>query len=145
MTGMSIWKVAAKSNRNPLVLVTGRDKKIRYRYIQTDAEERYIKNGQRLVFQTLNEINKKAGLWRGSYNSDNPIDKQLLPIHSDDDYSISQLIKSKNTEFYTLLWSHIKILRIYIIGIKLKKVLMEINCLPSTPNKKTITGEQPNS
>lgn len=97
----SIWKVDAKGTQKPVSIISGRDKKIRYRYIQTDNEERSIKAGQRLVFQTLNEANKKAGLWIGSYDSDNSIDKQLLPIHADDDHSIGQLIKSKNTEFYT--------------------------------------------
>ena len=38
------------------------------RQVQTDTEEKFIKNGQQLVFQTLNEISKKAGLWRGVYN-----------------------------------------------------------------------------
>lgn len=97
----SIWKVFVTSNKNPVSIVSGRDKKVRYRYIQTDAEERHIKPGQQLIFQTLNETNKKAGLWVGTYNPGNAIDKQLLPIHSDDDHSISQLIKSTNSDYYT--------------------------------------------
>lgn len=98
-----IWKVDMKSGVSPLNIIGGRDKKIRYRYVQTDNEERYIKPGQQLVFQTLNEANKKAGLWRGLYSGDNSISRQLLPIHSDDEHSISQVIKSKNTEYYVFM------------------------------------------
>jgi dipeptidyl aminopeptidase/acylaminoacyl peptidase len=104
----SIWKVPVKPGKNPFSIVSGRDKKIRYRYVQTDREERYIKPGQRVVFQTLNEGNKKAGLWISSYNPDNSIDKLLLPIHSDDDHSIGQLNKADNSEYYTFLMESYK-------------------------------------
>jgi len=98
-----VWKVDAKSSQVPISIVGGREKKIQYRYIQTDIEERYVKQGQGLVFQTLNEINKKAGLWRGLYSGDNSISKQLLPIHSDDEYSISQVAKSKNADYFIFI------------------------------------------
>lgn len=95
-----VWKVDATGNQSPVNIIGSRDKKIQYRYVQTDVEERYIKNLQHLVFQTFNEVNKKAGLWRGTYTGDNTISKQLLPINTDDNYSISQLIKAKNTNAY---------------------------------------------
>ena len=98
-----VWKADVMASQNPVNIIGGRDKKTRYRYIQTDPEERYIKQGQQLVFQTLNEVNKKAGLWRGLYSGDNSINKQLLPIHFDDDNSISQVIKSKNTDYYVFM------------------------------------------
>ncbi|MBK7678255.1 MAG: prolyl oligopeptidase family serine peptidase [Chitinophagaceae bacterium] len=95
-----VWKIDPASNQTPLNIIGGRDKKIQYRYIQADADEKYIKKGQQLVFQTLNEVNKKAGVWRGLYSGDNSINKQLLPIHSDDSYSFAQVIKSKNSDDY---------------------------------------------
>ncbi len=95
-----VWKVDAKSIQNPVNIFGSRDKKVQYRYVQTDADERVIKSGQQLVFQTFNELNKKAGIWWGLNSGDNSISKQLLPIHSDDAYSISQVIKSKNANAY---------------------------------------------
>jgi len=103
-----IWKVDVNSKQTPISIIAGRDKKIRYRYVSTDREERYIKPGQKLVFQTLNEVNKKAGLWIGTYTGDNSISKSLLPIHSDDNYSINQLAKAKNDEYYTFMMESYK-------------------------------------
>jgi len=103
-----IWKVDVNAKQAPINIVAGRDKKIRYRYVATDREERYIKPGQKLVFQTLNEVNKKAGLWKGTYTGDNSISKSLLPIHSDDNYSINQLAKAKNDEYYTFMMESYK-------------------------------------
>ncbi len=102
------WKVDPRSNQSPVNIIGSRDKKIQYRYIQTDAEERYLKDGQQLVFQTFSELNKKAGLWRGVYSGDNSISKQLLPIHSDDAYNISQLVKSKNADAYVFAMESFK-------------------------------------
>ncbi|HQW45393.1 MAG TPA: prolyl oligopeptidase family serine peptidase, partial [Chitinophagaceae bacterium] len=98
-----VWKIDPTSNRTPVTIIGGRDKKIQYKYVQTDTEEKFIKNGQQLVFQTLNEISKKAGLWRGVYNGDNSISKQLMPILSDDSYSISQLVKSKTSDTFIFI------------------------------------------
>ena len=98
-----VWKVDIKTGQPPLNIIVGRDKKIRYRYVQTDPDEKYIKSDQRLVFQTFNEVNKKAGLWIGTYKGDNSIGRMLLPIHADDDHSISQLVKSKNAEYYVFM------------------------------------------
>lgn len=102
------WKVDAKSNQTPVNIIGSRDTKIQYRYVQTDADERDIKNGQQLVFQTFNETNKKAGLWQGSYNGDNSFSKKLLPIHSDDACSFSQVIKSKNADAYVFVMESFK-------------------------------------
>ncbi len=89
------WKVSMKADRAPIHFIGGRDKKLRYRYIQTDPEERYLKLGQRLVFQTFNQDSKKAGLWQGVYKDDHSFKKLLIPIHFDDAYSISQVVKAR--------------------------------------------------
>jgi dipeptidyl aminopeptidase/acylaminoacyl peptidase len=102
------WKVDANSNQSPVNIIGSSYEKIQYRYIQTDPDERYIKNSQQLVFQSINEINKKAGLWRGLYSGDNSISKQLLPIHSDDAYSFSQLVKSRNADAYVFAMESFK-------------------------------------
>ncbi|MEO7984346.1 MAG: prolyl oligopeptidase family serine peptidase, partial [Bacteroidota bacterium] len=94
------WKVDPKANNAPVNFVGDRDKKIRYRYVQTDPDEKFIKKGQGVAFLTLNEINKRAGLWQASYNNENSVNGRLIPIHADDTYSISQIVKSKNTDYY---------------------------------------------
>jgi dienelactone hydrolase len=95
-----IWKVDPSSGTVPVNIIGGRDKRIKYRYIPVEAEEKFIVKGQRLVFQTLNEINKKAGLWQVRYNDDNAVSKELIPIHSDDGCSIGQVLKSKNSDYF---------------------------------------------
>ncbi|MGQ0738786.1 MAG: alpha/beta hydrolase family protein [Bacteroidota bacterium] len=95
-----IWKVGVATGKDPVNLIGRRDKKYRYRYIQTDAEERFIRTGQPMVFLTFDESNKQAGLWRGKYEGDNAISKNLLPLHSDDGHLTGQLLKSKNAENY---------------------------------------------
>lgn len=98
-----IWKVDVSAKQVPVNILAGRDKKIRYRYIATDREERSVKPGQKVVFQTFNEINKKAGLWIGAYSADNSLGNSLLPIHSDDNFSIGQVAKAKDADYYTFL------------------------------------------
>jgi dipeptidyl aminopeptidase/acylaminoacyl peptidase len=95
-----VWKVDVNGKQNPVNFIGGRDKKIEYRYVQTDAEEKFIKKGQHLAFLTFSEINKKAGLWQGLYTGENTMNTVLLPVHSDDGHYISQVVKSKNTNSY---------------------------------------------
>lgn len=95
-----IWKVHPTTSKDPVYLIGQRDKKYRYRYIQTDNEERVIKPGQNMLFSSFDEKTKHAGLWKGKYDDDNSIGKNLLPLHSDDGHLISQVMKAKNTENY---------------------------------------------
>jgi dipeptidyl aminopeptidase/acylaminoacyl peptidase len=98
-----IWQVPVESNQAPVYLVGDREKKIRYRYISTDPDERYIKKGQVMVFQTLQDQNKKAGLWKANYNGPASLRTALLPIHADDEHSISAVLKARNADYYTFL------------------------------------------
>ncbi|MBM3416370.1 MAG: S9 family peptidase [Bacteroidetes bacterium] len=95
-----IWKVHPVTNKDPVYIIGERGKRLRYRYIQTDPEEKFIRDGQQLIFSSFNELNKHAGLWRAKYRNNEGIHKELLPLHSDDGYLISQLMKSRNSENY---------------------------------------------
>lgn len=95
-----IWKVNPAAGDDPINIIGQRDKKTRYRYIQTDPEERYIKPGQRMIFSSFNENNKYAGLWKGSYSGNASLNNALLPLHSDDGHMIGQLVKAKQAESY---------------------------------------------
>jgi dipeptidyl aminopeptidase/acylaminoacyl peptidase len=95
-----VWKVKSNTGLNPVSFVGARDRKMQYRYAQVEEEERFIKKGQSLIFRTFNEINKKAGLWRGVYLDDIATFKLLKPIHIDGDYSIGQIMKAKKSDYY---------------------------------------------
>ena len=95
-----IWKVHPHTAKEPVYLLGKRDKKYRYRYLQTDAEERVIKPGQFMLFSTFNENTKHAGLWRGIYSADGNLEKTLLPLHSDDAHLMGPVSKARQSEDY---------------------------------------------
>ena len=59
-----IWKLDPKGKAKPenLTYGAGRKNQIRYRFIETDPESRFIQSGQQLLFRTFNEKNKNSGL-----------------------------------------------------------------------------------
>lgn len=95
-----IWKIHPATSKDPVYIIGQRDKKNQYRYIQTDPEERTIKPGQQMLFNSFNVATKLEGLWKGKYQEDVPIGSSLLPLHSDDGHYITQVIKAKNAEHY---------------------------------------------
>jgi dipeptidyl aminopeptidase/acylaminoacyl peptidase len=96
-----IWKVHPNTSNDPVYIAGHRDKKIRYRYWQTDPEEKFIRPGQQLILSSFNEVNKQAGLWRARYEDDKEvIHNKLMPLHSDDGHLISQVMKSKDSDNY---------------------------------------------
>lgn len=95
-----IWKVDPAAHQAPIAFLNGRDKAIRYRYLQMDPEEKFISKGQSLVFSALNDKNKKAGLWQVNYKDDATVSKLLMPLHSDDNVSIGSVTKAKNANGY---------------------------------------------
>lgn len=90
------WQVDPLGKTPPRLLIGGRETKTVYRYVQTDPEERFIKNDQFVHFQVFNETSKNAGLWQGRYSGKLPMNNMLLPIHSDDAHQLSQPVKAKN-------------------------------------------------
>ena len=95
-----IWKVDPSSIVNPLKGFSGRNKKVQYRYVQTDPEEKFIKKNQQLTFRSFNENNKYAGLWSGVY-SGTGMNSELKAIQQDGAFAIGQVIKAKDTERFT--------------------------------------------
>ena len=93
-----IWKINMDSKVAPQYLIGNRTKKWRYRYLQTDPEEKFIKEGQQMTFTSFNENNKDAGLWYTTF-SDN-MANYLLPIQSDAKYMISAVAKAKHVNDY---------------------------------------------
>ena len=95
-----IWKVDPSSIVKPLKGFSGRDKKVQYRYVQTDPEEKFIKKNQQLTFRSFNENNKYAGLWSSVY-SGTGMNSELKAIQQDGAFAIGQVIKAKDTERFT--------------------------------------------
>lgn len=95
-----IWKVHSQAAKEPVYLLGNREKKYRFRYLQTDPEERFLRPGQSILLSTFDENNKFAGLWRGSYTGEPTIQKSLLPLHADDGHLIGPVQKAKNADHY---------------------------------------------
>jgi dipeptidyl aminopeptidase/acylaminoacyl peptidase len=94
-----IWAVNPGANKAPVYIIGSREEKIRYRYVQTDPEERFIADAQQMVFSSFSEATKYSGLWYGKYNGPGT-SQYLLPIQSGDKYAVGQVMKAKNTTSY---------------------------------------------
>ncbi len=94
-----IWKIDPSNVKAPVLLLSGRNEKKQYRYLTVDPEERFIKNGQRIIIRSFNEETKKAGLWDGIYDGTFNV-RLLKPISPDSDYGIGQPIKAKDAETF---------------------------------------------
>ncbi len=57
-----IWKVDAEGKAKSVRLTDGRKDRIRLYYVNTDAEERFIKNDQQLLLRLFDEKDKTGGL-----------------------------------------------------------------------------------
>lgn len=57
-----IWKINIKTSVSPECLTNGRKIKIRYRYIQTDPEERFLYNRRSFLVKLFDETDKSSGL-----------------------------------------------------------------------------------
>ncbi len=92
-----VWQVDPLGKKAPFLLLSGRDNKVEYRYVATDPEERFIKDGQRLLFRRFDEKNKNAGfgeciVQEGTYT--------YKAINPDSAYSIGQIKKAKTKGAY---------------------------------------------
>ena len=96
----SIWKVNPDGTGNPQLVLDGRKEKKSYRYLQTDPDERFIKPDQKLVFRTVNDVNKQAGLWQATYNNELNDVRKFYPISVDSDVSMGQIIRSKDRDVF---------------------------------------------
>lgn len=57
-----IWQVDPEGKAASVCLTTGRKDKITYRYVNTDQEERFIKNGHTMLLRVFDEKDKSAGI-----------------------------------------------------------------------------------
>lgn len=92
-----IWKLDPKGKAKPenLTYGAGRKNQIRYRFIETDPESRFIQSGQQLLFRTFNERNKNSGL----ASLLNCCGSKIIHLQ-EGPYSIGQVIKARKVWQY---------------------------------------------
>ncbi|MBN9297594.1 MAG: prolyl oligopeptidase family serine peptidase [Filimonas sp.] len=57
-----IWKVDPTGKQKSVVITNGRKDKISYRYVNTDEDEKFLKEGQQLLLRSFDEKDKSAGI-----------------------------------------------------------------------------------
>ncbi|MER3471422.1 MAG: S9 family peptidase [Chitinophagaceae bacterium] len=93
-----IWRVDPKAIAAPELMISGRNNKETYRYIQVDAEEKFIKPEQMLVFRKFNNTTKYSGLISSAYIN-NTFEK-TAPIKKEGAYTLGQPIMAKNKHIF---------------------------------------------
>lgn len=87
-----IWKIGLSANTLPVdISKTGRVLKTNYRYIRTDPEELYLRNGQEIFLRYFNETTKAAGIRPLSIGANRPV----MYTQVSGDFSLSALVKAK--------------------------------------------------
>ncbi|HEV8282968.1 MAG TPA: prolyl oligopeptidase family serine peptidase [Chitinophagaceae bacterium] len=97
-----VWKVDPKNVRKPLLLIDNRKNKIQYRYVQVDPEERFIKPSQTLCFRSFDEKTKQSGFWKNLYDDDLDYLDGWLAISENENISIGQIVKSRDSSVFIL-------------------------------------------
>lgn len=57
-----VWRVDPEGVEKSVVLTGGRKDRVQFRYVNTDPDEKFIKNGQKLLLRLFDEKDKTAGL-----------------------------------------------------------------------------------
>ncbi|MBN9350470.1 MAG: S9 family peptidase [Chitinophagaceae bacterium] len=87
-----IWKVDPSGKFSPLrITPDGRGKKLVYRYLALDKDERFLTPGQQVFFRVFNDVNKDAGLYSGKLS-----DRLILSKISSGAFQFSRPVKQKD-------------------------------------------------
>jgi dipeptidyl aminopeptidase/acylaminoacyl peptidase len=93
-----VWKCDPDGKEKPVNYLNnqGRNNKTTFRYVPSGREERFIKDGQTLLFRTFNESNKNGGIATAFLE-----DGKTYVQHTNGAYAIGfQILKAKNDETY---------------------------------------------
>lgn len=88
-----IWKIDPTGNQAPFLITNGRKDKIRYRYIQTDPEEQFLKSGTSFLVSVFDDKDKSSGL--GHWNPSKG--KGAVEIDFKERVQIGNILKAKNS------------------------------------------------
>jgi dipeptidyl aminopeptidase/acylaminoacyl peptidase len=94
-----VWRINSDGSGTPQLIFGDRKNRKSYRYLRLDPEERFIEPGQTVIFRTFSDVNKKSGLWEGTY-SENVNLAALSPINAEEEFSIGQVSKAENANVF---------------------------------------------
>lgn len=88
-----IWEIDPKGQATPKRITTdGREKKLTYRYVKMDEEERFIEKGQRLILTGFYEEDKREAVFSFKYGQNKP--SKLI----EGDYQYGSFTKARDAE-----------------------------------------------
>ena len=87
-----IWKIDPAGKKKPenITQGVGRKDSVRFRYINTDPEKRYVENKDMLLLSAFDKNSKQKGYYTLQLNSRRPLQKRVL-----DNYTFSSVNKAK--------------------------------------------------
>jgi dipeptidyl aminopeptidase/acylaminoacyl peptidase len=90
-----IWKLHPEAKQDPVSITkgAGRRSNIRYRYLETDPDIRFLSNSQVIYMSLFNEKNKQSGFGKLILGSNDPIQ----PLHLGS-FASGSFLKAKNAE-----------------------------------------------
>lgn len=128
-----IWKLHPEAKQEPVAITkgVGRKSSIRYRYLETDPENRFLSNGQVIYLSLFNEKNKQSGYGKYVIGSNDPIEQIQMGA-----FASGSLLKAKNADrfIFTKENVHQSPTLYYTIDFKDNKQLSNINALQSQYN-----------
>ena len=93
-----IWKLDPRGEKDPecITLGEGRKKDLRYRYVNTDPEHRFLKSGDFMLLKVFSYTDKYNGLGYTAYGKPKV---PVIPVLDKFDYT--QLLKARDAQVYT--------------------------------------------
>jgi len=105
-----IWKTDPDGNEAPSNMTNGfgRKNNIKFDYINTDNERRFIKADEKILLRSFNKQNKQAGFYTVNVSeTKNPV------LLTSGNYSFSNPIKAKDTTQYIFVQSNVAAAELY--------------------------------
>ena len=92
-----IWQLSPDASVKPIMITngTGRKSMIRFRYLETDAEKKFLAKGQTIYLSMFNEKNKQAGIGRLIIGTSKSVEQLDMGA-----FSASSFIKAKASESF---------------------------------------------
>ncbi len=93
-----IWSLDPRGEKEPVCLTAGEGRKrdLRFRYRETDPEQRFLTRGDQMLLEVFSYADKYNGLATMKYG--NP---QVPAVTELDKYSYSQILKARDAQVYT--------------------------------------------
>lgn len=100
-----MWKVDPTGKEKSVCVTDGRKDKVQYRYVTVDNEEKFIKEGQEMIYQTFDENSKVytySNAFIGKLILNKPNNKSNL-LKGSFNHRLSGIVKAKNENRFIFL------------------------------------------